>query len=63
MTGVAQWIESCPAHRKIAGSIPSQGTCLGCEFGPLLEHMQETAKVSLLIDVSLPVFLPLFLSL
>ena len=30
LAGVAQWIEHGPANRKVVGSIPSQGTCLGC---------------------------------
>ena len=29
--GVAQWIEHRPADQKVAGSIPSQGTCLGLQ--------------------------------
>ena len=32
--GVAQWIERQPVTWKIAGSIPGQGICLGCESGP-----------------------------
>ena len=31
---VAQCIEGWPVNRKVAGSIPSQGTCLGCRPGP-----------------------------
>ena len=34
LVGVAQWIECRPANQRVAGSIPSQGTCLGCEPGP-----------------------------
>ena len=34
LTGVAQWIECWPANLRVAGSIPSQGTCLGCGPGP-----------------------------
>ena len=34
LPGVAQWIEHQPAKRKVTGSIPSQGTCLGCGPGP-----------------------------
>ena len=30
LAGVAQWIECRPANQRIAGLIPSQGTCLGC---------------------------------
>ena len=29
LAGVAQWIECRPVNQKVAGSIPSQGTCLG----------------------------------
>ena len=28
--GVAQWTECWPVTQMVAGSIPSQGTCLGC---------------------------------
>ena len=31
--GVAQWIECWPVHQRVTGSIPSQGTCLGCGPG------------------------------
>ena len=34
LAGVAQWIECQPANQRAAGSIPSQGTCLGCGPGP-----------------------------
>ena len=34
LAGVAQWIERWPANQSVAGSIPSQGTCLGCRSGP-----------------------------
>ena len=29
LAGVAQWIECRPENQRVAGSIPSQGTCLG----------------------------------
>ena len=32
--GVAQWIECRPVNQRVAGSIPSQGTCLGFRPGP-----------------------------
>ena len=32
--GVAQWIKCGPANQKVAGSIPRQGTSLGCGPGP-----------------------------
>ena len=34
LTGVAQWIECRRVNQKVAGSILSQGTCLGCGTGP-----------------------------
>ena len=34
LAGAAQWIECCLENQKVAGSIPSQGTCLGCGPGP-----------------------------
>ena len=40
---VAQWIEHQPANQKVAGSIPGQGTCLGCEPGPQLGGTQKAA--------------------
>ena len=33
---MAQWIECQPSNWKVASSIPSQGTCLGCGPGPQL---------------------------
>ena len=34
LAGVAQWIEHRIANQRVAGSIPSQGTFLGCGPGP-----------------------------
>ena len=34
VAGVAQWIECWPVNQRVAGSIPSQGTCHGCGPGP-----------------------------
>ena len=34
LAGVAQWIEHGPVNQRVASSIPSQGTCLGCWPGP-----------------------------
>ena len=33
-SGAAQWTERWPVNRKVTGSIPSRGTCLGCKPGP-----------------------------
>ena len=45
---MAQWIECQPAKWKAAGSIPHQGTCLGCGPGPRLGVCERQP-----IDVSL----------
>ena len=50
--GVAQWIECWPVNQRVACSILSQGTCLGCRPGPQLGVCER----QLHIDVSL--FLP-----
>ena len=34
LAGVAQWIEQWPVNQRVAGLIPSQGTCLGYRSGP-----------------------------
>ena len=47
LAGVAQWIERWPVNPRVAGSIPSQGTFLGCGPDP-----QLGACESQLIDVS-----------
>ena len=36
LAGVAQWIDCWPVNRKVTGSIPRQGTSLGCGPGPHL---------------------------
>ena len=33
LAGVIHWIEHRPMDQRVAGSIPSQGTCLGCGPG------------------------------
>ena len=56
LAAVAQWTECCLANPKIAGSIPSQGTCLGCGPGPQKAVRERQSH----IDVSLPFFLSSF---
>ena len=34
LAGMTQWIECQPANQRVAGSVPSQGTCLGFRPGP-----------------------------
>ena len=46
LTGVAQLVGCCSAKQKVAGSIPSQGTCLGCGFRPSSGHIQEATEQS-----------------
>ena len=41
LAGVAQWIECQLANQRVAGSIPSQGTCLGCGPGSQMGGVQE----------------------
>ena len=43
LAGVAQWTERQPANQKVAGSIPSQGTCLDFGPGPQLGGMCEAS--------------------
>ena len=52
LAGVAQWIKHGPVRQRVAGSIPSQGTCLGCRPGTLWGAHGKQPH----IDVSLPLF-------
>ena len=53
-----------PVDREVAGSVPSQDTCLGCGPGPQLGAWErQLFAVSLTHHVSLPLFLPPFPSL
>ena len=56
---VAQWTECRPENQRVAGSIPSQGTCLGCGLGPQCGVHERQPH----IGVSLPLFLLPFPSL
>ena len=44
LTCVAQLAGPRPTKRRVAGSIPGQGTRLGCGLGPWLGHMLETTS-------------------
>ena len=59
LAGVAQWIEGRSVNQRVTGSIPSQGTCLGCGPGPQRGAHERQPH----IDVSLPLFLLPFPSL
>ena len=41
LISVAQLIGHHLTKQKVAGSIPGQGTCLGCEFSPQSGCIQE----------------------
>ena len=51
--GMAQWSEYQPENQRVTGSIPSQGTCLGCGPDPQKGARERQPP----IDVSLPLFL------
>ena len=57
LAGVAQWIELWPVKQRVAGSISSQGTCLGCRLGPWLcrciSHISMFVSLSFSIPSSL----------
>ena len=59
LAGVVQWIECWPANQRVAISIPSQGTCLGCRPGSQYRVNNRQPH----IDISLPLSLPLYPSL
>ena len=64
---MAQWVGRCPANRKHAGLISSQGTCLGYRPGPQLgSRRRQPINVSFLhwcFPPSLPPSLPLSLKI
>ena len=59
LAGVAQWIEHQTVNERVTSLSPSQGPCLGCGPGLQLGALERQPH----IDVSLPLFLPLFPSL
>ena len=59
LASVAQWIERWPENQRVAGSIPSQSTSLGCRPGPWWRAHERQPHM----DISLPLFLPPFFSL
>ena len=52
LAGVAQWIECQPVNWKVTGSIPGQGTCLGCGPGPQLGCVRGSQLMFLSISPS-----------
>ena len=59
LTGVAQGVECHPTNQKVAGLIPSQGTCPGRRPGPQWGARERQPH----IDASLPLFFPSSLSI
>ena len=52
---MAQWIERRTLKQRVACSIPSQGTCLGCRPGPSRGHMRGNHTLMFLfLSFSLP---------
>ena len=47
LAGCLRWLEHHAIHQKIVGSIPSQGTCLGCGFHLLWEATNVCLSVRL----------------
>ena len=56
---VCIWTEHQPANQRLAGSIPSQGTGLGCGPGPQWGPHERQPH----IDISLPISLPFCLKI
>ena len=51
---LAQWIDCQPVNQRVTSSIPSQGTGLGCRYGPHLGAGERPPIMDLShIDVSL----------
>ena len=54
LVGVAQWIERQPANQRVTGSIPSQGTCLGCGPGPQWGVHERQPHIDVSLSFSFP---------
>ena len=54
LAAVAQWIECGPENQSIAGSIPSQGTCLVASYVPIRGCMRGNHTLMFHCSFSLP---------
>ena len=54
LAGVAQWIKYWPANQRVAGSIPSQGTCLRRGPGPQVRVHERQPHTEVSFPFSLP---------
>ena len=59
LAGVGQWFEHRPVNQRVAGHIPSQGTCLGCGPGTQRGAYERQPH----IELEQPTFKSLFLFL
>ena len=57
---MAQWIKHQPVNQKVAGSIPSQDTCLGCGPGPHLGRSERQLMYVFFFNVRYIIFIFLF---
>ena len=46
------WVECCPVNQKVAGSIPSKDTCLGCGSAPWLIHVSLSSSLPLSLEIN-----------
>ena len=53
LTRWLSWLEHCPIRQKVVGSIPSQGTYLGCRFDPQLGYVWEATNRCFSFSLSL----------
>ena len=52
LADVAMWIERWPANRKVTGSIPTEGMCLGGRPGPKLGACERELIDSMFLSLS-----------
>ena len=60
LAGVAQWMERWPANKKVAGSIPSQGTYLDCRPGPWCGGHMRSNHTWIFLSLSFSLLSPLY---
>ena len=46
LTSMAQLVECHPAKQKVAGLMPRQGTCLGCQRQPMLAAVNQPRSIN-----------------
>ena len=56
LVGWLCWLERCPVYQKSVGSVPGQGTYLGCRFNPWSQRVRETTSCFSLTSMFLPPF-------